>query len=98
MQKSDLILKLFFKSMFAGKDVKYKGKIFKLRRLNGLRRYDVGNLLFIEQNPKKETEWAKRAREGSKIMWCIDTKFNRYLARIENGNITRLRTVSNGER
>jgi len=84
--------------MFGGKDVVYKGKKFPLGKLKGLRRYDVGNLLFIEQNPRKTTEWAERARKGAKIMWVIDTKFNRYLARVEDGKITRLRAPSGGER
>lgn len=91
MTKSNLLITLFFKNMFGNKDVEYQGKKFPLSKVNGLRRYDVGNLLFIEQNPKKETEWALRARKGAKILWVIDTKWNKYLVRVEDGKITRLK-------
>jgi len=91
MTKSNFLITLFFKNMFGGKDVIYKGKKFPLSRAGGLRRYDVGNLLFIEQYPKKETESAARARKGARIMWIIDTKWNKYLVRVEDGKITRLR-------
>ncbi len=91
MKNSDLIITLFFKNMFENKDVVYQGKTFLLRKTDGLRRYDVGNLLFIEQNPKKESEWAVRARKGAKILWVIDTKWNKYLVRVEDGKIIRLK-------
>jgi len=83
--------------MFDGKDVKYKGKNFPLKTIKGLKRYDVGNLLFIEQTKKSNTEWAKRALKGSKIMWIIDIKFDRYLVRVEDSKITRLNVSSNNE-
>ena len=84
--------------MFGNKDIEYKGKKFPLRTIGGLRRYDVGNLLIIEQNPQKNTSWAKLARKGHKILWIIDTKFNRYLVRVEDGKITRLKGPSQGEK
>jgi len=92
------IIKTFFNALFSGKDVIFKGQKFPLRKIRGLKRFDVGNLLFIEQNPKKKTEWATRARKGAKIMWIIDTKFNRYLVRVEDGKIINLRGPSNGEK
>lgn len=95
--KKALIL-AFFKAMFANKDVSYRGKVFPLKKIEGLRRFDVNNLLFIEQNPRKKTEWAKMAREGRKLMWIIDTKWNRYLIRVEDSNIIDLRGPSNGEK
>lgn len=94
--KRPLIL-TFFKAMFADKDVLYKGVKFPLRKVKGLRRYDVNNLLFIEQNPRKKTEWAKKARKGAKIFWIIDTKWNKYLVRVEDGRIIFLNKPSKGE-
>lgn len=98
MYQFDLLLKILFRAMFDNKDVVFKGKKFPLTKKNGLRRYDIGNLLFIEQDLKKKTEWAKRARKGIKIMWVIDIKYNRYLARVENENIIRLQSPSNNEK
>jgi len=97
LPKSTIII-TFFKAMFAGKDVFYTGVKFPLRTVGGLKRFDIGNLLFIEQNPKKGTEWAARVRKGAKIMWIIDTKWNRYLVRVENGKIIDLRGPSSGEK
>ena len=98
MLPKNILIKTFYKGLFANKDVFYKGQRFPLKKLGGLRRFDVGNLLFIEQNPKKKTEWADRARKGAKIMWIIDTKFNRYLVRVEDGKITNLKRSSEGEK
>jgi len=89
--KKPLIL-IFYKAMFAGKDVYYKKVKIPLRKIGGLKRYDINNLLFIEQDPHKKTEWGKRAKKGAKICWIIDTKWNKYLYRIEDGKITKLRT------
>lgn len=92
------LIKTFYKALFAEKDVTFKGQVFPLRIVDGLRRFDVGHMLFIEQNPSKKTEWAARTRKGAKIMWIIDTKFNKYLVRVEDGKIIYLKGPSLGER
>ncbi len=91
------IILTFYKAMFADRDVNFRGVKFPLKKVNGLRRFDVGNLLFIEQNPRKKTQWARMARKGMKIMWVIDIKFNRYLHRVEDGVIKKLTGPSKGE-
>ena len=77
--------------MFGNKPAVIGGKSFALKKVEGLRRYDVGNILFIEQNSKKATPWGYLAREGHKIMWVIDKKWNDYIARVDNGKITNLK-------
>jgi len=91
------LISAFYTAMFANKDVRYKGAKFALKTVKGLKRYDINNLLFIEQNPNSGTVWANRAKKGAKIMWIIDVKFNRYLYRMEGKKVTKLTTSSNGE-
>jgi hypothetical protein len=38
---------------------------------NGLRRVYYNGYLYIEQNPNKQSNYAKLAREGKKIVWKI---------------------------
>lgn len=87
---SSNIILLFFKNMFRGRDVRLKDQVFPLKKTAGLRSYKVGNLLFIEQNPKKATPWAKLAQKGRRVMWVIDVPKNKYLVRVVEGKITRL--------
>ena len=56
-----------------------------------------GDLILAEQNPKKESHWAKMAREGHKIAWVM--KDGDYLARViesHNGAIALFENCSNG--
>jgi hypothetical protein len=46
--------------------------------IQGLRKYNIDGYNYIEQNPDKNSNWAKMAREGHKIMWVM--KGSRYLA------------------
>lgn len=59
-------------------------------KIKGLNAFRLPGLLFIEQNPKKGTNWARLAKKGHKIMWVINTKSNKYLALIHNGLLKRL--------
>jgi len=55
-------------------------------KASGVRYIDLpGDLALIEQNPKKESHWAKKAREGQKIAWLM--KDGSYLARVVDGKV-----------
>jgi len=41
--------------------------------------------VLLEQNPNKDSHWAKRAREGHKIAWVM--KDGDYLARVIDGKV-----------
>ncbi len=55
---------------------------------SGIRYVDIGDLRYIEQNARKNSQWGKKAREGHKIMWII--KGRTYLVRIFDGEFTEL--------
>lgn len=49
----------------------------------------VFKLVFLEQNPNKQSIYGNRAKQGSKIMWVIagnvQTHKERWLGRVEDG-------------
>jgi len=92
MQINKKLLNLFAKQMFADQDLKLKGKVFKLEKTkDGLRNYKIGDLLLIEQNPKKKSyySWFVKNR-AAKIMWVINIKTDKYLWRVLNGKVDSL--------
>jgi hypothetical protein len=55
-------------------------------KVSGVRYIDLpGNMTLIEQNVKKESSWAKKAREGHKIAWLM--KDGDYLALVIDGKV-----------
>lgn len=54
-----------------------------------LRSVNIDNLLFVEQNPKKDSKWAEMARGNHQIMWVF--KGRRYIARVLDGKFLDLR-------
>ena len=50
----------------------------------------LGEYLYITQNTDKDSKWAEAARAGSKISWLIHTRTNKYLARVQDGLLTKL--------
>jgi len=90
MFKSFKIILQFFKGMFLNLPVRIKGKTFPLIKIKGLRAFKLGNLLFIEQNPDKNSRWSKMAKAGAKILWVIDKKRNKYLFQVINNKVIKL--------
>ena len=57
---------------------------------SGLKYVDLGDgAILVEQNPKKNSRWARLAREGHRIAWVL--KDGEYLARLVDGNLTILK-------
>jgi hypothetical protein len=62
-----------------------KGKVKRFSR-SGLRYLALpGGTILIEQNPSKQSRWARMAREGHQIAWLM--KEGRYLARVFDGEV-----------
>jgi len=73
-------------AMFAGqKSVDFDGVAYPIDILKSsrLKSVTIGAYQCIEQNPKKVSQWAQKAREGHKIMWVF--KGRRYIARMMDG-------------
>jgi hypothetical protein len=53
---------------------------------SGLRHVPLpDNAVLVEQNPKKQSEWAKLAREGHRVAWVL--RDGEYLARVVDGEV-----------
>ena len=48
-----------------------------------LRFFRIEGYSFLEQNPRKSSNWAKLARDGSLIMWVM--KGRRYMGQVRDG-------------
>ncbi len=67
----------------------------------GVRRYShsglryvklPGDAVLVEQNPQKETRWARMARQGHKVAWAI--RGDEYLERAIDGEVEMLGRAS----
>ena len=47
-----------------------------------------GGAILVEQNPKKQSEWAALASEGHRIAWLM--RDGEYLARVVDGEVVML--------
>ena len=72
-----------FEKLFGG------GRGVKKFARSGLRYVSLPeDALLIEQNPKKRSEWASRARNGQRIAWVM--RAGVYLARVVDGEVVML--------
>lgn len=56
---------------------------------SGLRHVKLpDDVVLIEQNPDKQSEWAQLARDGKRVAWAM--RGGEYLARIVEGEVTML--------
>lgn len=81
-----------YEAMFADKDsVEIEGEVYEIELTSRARvkRVKIDDLSFLEQNPKKDSHWAKEAQEGHQIMWVMQGR--RYLARVRDGKYLDLR-------
>lgn len=75
-----------FKKMFSNADqVEIDGDSYSINTYSpsGVKHVDIGKYRFIEQNPKKDSHWAKKAQRGDEIMWIL--KDWDYIGQIHNG-------------
>jgi hypothetical protein len=83
--------KAAFAAMFAGaKSFQFDGKTYLIEILKSsrLKAVNFGEYQCIEQNPRKDSQWAQKAREGHHIMWVF--KGRAYIARVMDGEFTLL--------
>ena len=57
----------------------------------GLRCVTIQEIFYIEQNPKKNSRWAKQAQEGHQIMWGIKGRV--YVLQVVDGIFKQLKKI-----
>ncbi|TFG04037.1 hypothetical protein EU538_12915 [Candidatus Thorarchaeota archaeon] len=83
--------RIAYDAIFGDEDeVEVNGEVYPMQRTSRkeLRKFSIEGLTFVEQNPKKDSAWAQKAREGHQIMWVLDGR--KYFVRIMDGNYLRL--------
>lgn len=56
---------------------------------SGLRYVNLkGGAVLVEQNPKKDSEWAELANQGHRVAWVM--REGQYLARVVDGEVVKL--------
>ncbi|TFF92587.1 hypothetical protein EU546_07400 [Candidatus Thorarchaeota archaeon] len=81
-----------YEAMFADEEsVEVDGEVYDIDLTSRakVKRVQIDDLAFLEQNPKKDSHWAEEAREGHQIMWVL--RGRKYLARVRNGRFLDLR-------
>ena len=48
---------------------------------------DHAGMRYVEQNPNSKSEYADRAREGTRIVWVIRKSDSQYLGRVEGDRV-----------
>lgn len=94
MEPDDLeeIARLAYDAIFNDmQEIEHDSMIYEMGRTSSskLRKFSIKGLNFIEQNPKKDSQWAQKAREGHQIMWVM--KGRQYLARVMDGKYLKLK-------
>ncbi len=81
-----------FTAIFDGLDsVDIDGNVYPIKQTSKskVRLVERGGYTYIEQNPYKDSKWAKLAQEGHQIMWVMQGR--RYLAQVKDGKFLNLK-------
>jgi hypothetical protein len=77
------VILVAFEKLFGG------GRGVRKFARSGLRHVALADMaVLVEQNPKKESEWAELARKGHRVAWVL--RDGEYLARVVDGEVVML--------
>jgi len=86
------VARLTFDAIFNDvQEIEHDGMVYEMGRTSAskLRKFTIKGLNFLEQNPKKDSQWSKKAQEGHQIIWVM--KGRQYLARVMDGKYLKLK-------
>jgi hypothetical protein len=92
IDKIESIASKIYDAIFSGLDeVEIEGEIYPVHKTSRSRvkLVERDGYTYIEQNPHKDSRWAKLARDGHQIMWVMQGR--RYLAQIKDGKFLNLK-------
>lgn len=84
---------LFFEEGF---NFIYKGQPLQVHTVHlrsgagSIKKMQVGEFIYLEQNPHSGSVWAHRAQDGDRILWVIHEPSGKYVGRVLNGKLERL--------
>ena len=72
--------------------VEIDGRLYPIHQTkSGLRNVTYSDVWFIEQNPEKDSRYAKLAQEGHQILWGLKKRM--YVLRVMDGKFTQLKNL-----
>lgn len=82
-----------FEAIFTNQHgVEIDGRLYPIHQTKtGLRNVTYSGIWFIEQNPQKESRFAKMAQEGHQILWGL--KKRTYVLRVMDGKFLLLKKI-----
>ncbi|MHA2068320.1 MAG: hypothetical protein ACXABY_28490 [Candidatus Thorarchaeota archaeon] len=92
IDKLEEVATAVFAAIFRGSDsVDIDGNVYPIKQTSKskVRLVERGGYTYIEQNPRKDSKWAKLAQEGHRIMWVMQGR--RYLAQVKDGKFLNLK-------
>lgn len=90
--KIETVASRIYDAIFDGLDeVEIEGEIIPIVKTSKskVRLVEKDGYTYIEQNPHKNSHWAKLAQEGHSIMWVMQGR--RYLAQVKDGKFLNLK-------
>ncbi len=86
------VYQMFFNRMriaWAGKEIRPKS--VTLRSGKGtVKKVQVGDYIYLEQNPHKDIRYGMLADKGKKVLWINNAPTGQYVGRVVDGSITQL--------
>ncbi|MFW9786076.1 MAG: hypothetical protein ACFFE2_03630 [Candidatus Thorarchaeota archaeon] len=86
------VARVIFDAIFDESDsVVIEGEVYPIKKTSRskVRLVERDGYTYIEQNPHKDSRWAKLAQEGHQIMWVMQGR--RYLAQVKDGKFLNLK-------
>ncbi|MFW9964066.1 MAG: hypothetical protein ACFFCX_10905 [Candidatus Sifarchaeia archaeon] len=92
IDKIEEVARKVYDAIFEGLDtVEIEGEVCLIGKTSRskVRLVERGGYTYIEQNPHKDSRWAKLAKQGHQIMWVMQGR--KYLAQIKDGKFLNLK-------
>ncbi len=92
IDRIETVASRIYNAIFDGLDeVEIEGEIFPIVKTSKskVRLVEKDGYTYIEQNPRKDSRWAKLAQEGHQIMWVMQGR--KYLAQVKDGKFLNLK-------
>jgi hypothetical protein len=84
-----------WKLFFAGEKVFYKNQELRTKYVNlksggTIKKIQVGEYLYLEQNPNSGSRYAAMSKQGHNILWIIHQPTNKYIGKVVDEKVEKL--------
>lgn len=84
-----------WKLFFSGEKIIYKNQDLKIKYINlrsggTIKKVQVGEYVYLEQNPNSGSRYAQMSKQGHKILWIIHQPTNKYIGKVMDGKAEKI--------